>query len=83
MNFLKTKFLKYLTLSCFGLLILLVSFAFISQINPIPERKTLVLYAYLEKSTKFKHADSLKYFLELGVSPNDPVDYVFIIQNFK
>jgi hypothetical protein len=34
----------------------------------------------MEKVAVFDHAVSLKYFLEIGVAPDDPVDYVFIIQ---
>ncbi len=46
-------------------------------------KKTLVLYAFMDKFRKFDHSLSLNYFIELGVGPDDPADYVFIIQGYK
>lgn len=40
--------------------------------------KVLVLYAYFEKNAFY--ADTLRFFLSVGVRPTDPVDYIFILQ---
>lgn len=43
--------------------------------------KMLALYAYFEKNSFY--ADTLRFFIAVGVRPSDPLDYVFIIQGGK
>jgi hypothetical protein len=66
-----------------SLVLVLIYSLFSDELSVIKhKRRTLVLYCFMEKTTIFSHATSLQYFLELGVSAEDPVDYVFIIQGF-
>jgi hypothetical protein len=48
-----------------------------SRFSPTAKR-SLVLYAYFEKNEDYKR--TLQYFLDFGVTPDAPVDYVFILQ---
>ncbi len=50
--------------------------------NGSKKKRTLVLYAYIENVKLYSYSLALKYFIELGVSPDDPADYVFIIQDY-
>lgn len=63
-------------------LLILVWTQFINRTGheTISERKNriLVLYSYYEKNPQY--ARTLDYFIRAGVRPNDPVDYLFIIQ---
>jgi len=45
-----------------------------------PTERTVVFYAYIEKDQHY--IETLQYFLEVGVSEEDPVDYYFIIQGY-
>jgi hypothetical protein len=47
------------------------------------KKKTLVMYSFQENFKLYNYSLALKYFLELGVSPNDPCDYVIIVQGFN
>jgi len=40
--------------------------------------RTAVMYAYMEKDQHY--VETLQFFLEIGVSKDDPVDYFFVIQ---
>lgn len=42
------------------------------------ENRSLVLYAYFEKNSVY--AETLKFFIDIGVKETDPIDYIFIIQ---
>jgi hypothetical protein len=46
----------------------------------VTQKRVLVLYAYLEKKSRYEYAKALKYFIDLGVEESDKIDYLFIIQ---
>jgi hypothetical protein len=49
----------------------------------LAHKKVLVLYAYLEKKSRYDYSQALEYFINLGVEETDKIDYLFIIQGAK
>jgi hypothetical protein len=61
----------------------LIPIDLINQQHQPTQAKTLVIYAYVEISSRYQYARTLKYFIDLAVDENDRVDFLFVIQGGK
>lgn len=60
------------------LVLLLLVCCFLTVEPRKDQSRVLVLYAFFEKNSDY--AETLRFFLSVGVRPNDHVDYIFILQ---